>query len=154
MSYPVKDMDMNKPRKQFRPKNDIHMNWGKLLHSKECVRMELDVLPEITNLIMSVMLYRHSQYWVKTNKSTRHVRQNRQDLNYVNWEKLVHPKQRVRMVLNVVEWKRNLVAHGDAREEKWRGKRQMEWVASSLQLDSEHSPSSVTTNNKNMRHSG
>jgi len=37
-----------------------------------------------------------------------------------------------------VEWKRNLVAHGDARE-KWRGKRQMEWVASSLQLDSEQS---------------
>ena len=28
-----------------------------------------------------------------------------------------------------VEWKRNLVAHGDAREEKWRGKRRMEWVA-------------------------
>ena len=39
------------------------------------------------------------------------------------------------MILNVVwigalvEWKRNLVAHGDAREEKWRGKRRMEWVA-------------------------
>jgi len=30
---------------------------------------------------------------------------------------------------SVVEWKRNLVAHGDAREEKWRGKRRMEWVA-------------------------
>jgi len=28
----------------------------------------------------------------------------------------------------IVEWKRNLVAHGDAREEKWRGKRRMEWV--------------------------
>ena len=39
----------------------------------------------------------------------------------------------------VVEWKRNLVAHGDARKEKWRGKRRMEWVASSLQLDSEQS---------------
>ena len=38
-----------------------------------------------------------------------------------------------------VEWKRNLVAHGDAREEKWSGKRRMEWVASSLQLDSEQS---------------
>jgi len=45
----------------------------------------------------------------------------------------------------LVEWKRNLVAHSDAREEKWRGKRRMEWVASSLQLDSEHSQSSVTT---------
>ena len=39
----------------------------------------------------------------------------------------------------VVEWKRNLVAHGDAREDKWRGKRRMEWVASSLQFDSEQS---------------
>ena len=29
-----------------------------------------------------------------------------------------------------------MVTHGDAREEKWRGKRRMEWVASSLQLDS------------------
>ena len=28
-----------------------------------------------------------------------------------------------------IEWKRKLVAHGDAREEKWRGKRRMEWVA-------------------------
>jgi len=33
-----------------------------------------------------------------------------------------------------VEWKRRLVAHGDARQEKWRGKRRMEWVASSLAL--------------------
>ena len=39
----------------------------------------------------------------------------------------------------VVGWKRNLMAHGDAREEKWRGKRRMEWVASSLQFDSEQS---------------
>ena len=31
--------------------------------------------------------------------------------------------------VSYVEWKRNLVAHGDAREEKWRGKRRMEWVA-------------------------
>ena len=34
----------------------------------------------------------------------------------------------------LVEWKRNLMAHGDAREEKWRGKRRVEWVASSLPL--------------------
>ena len=32
----------------------------------------------------------------------------------------------------MLEWKLNLVAHGEAREEKWRGKRRMEWVASSL----------------------
>jgi len=34
----------------------------------------------------------------------------------------------------LLEWKRNLVAHGEAREEKWRGKRRMEWAASSLAL--------------------
>ena len=44
----------------------------------------------------------------------------------------------VGLELRAVEWKRNLVAHGDARE-KWRGKRRMKWVASSLQLDSEQS---------------
>jgi len=40
----------------------------------------------------------------------------------------------------MVEWKRNLVAHGDAREEKWRGKRRMEWVAkeSSVWLGTVH----------------
>ena len=39
-----------------------------------------------------------------------------------------------------LEWKRNLVAHGDAREEKWRGKRRMEWVAkqSSVWLGTVH----------------
>ena len=33
-----------------------------------------------------------------------------------------------------VELKRNLMAHGEAREEKWRGKRRMEWVASTHAL--------------------
>ena len=37
-------------------------------------------------------------------------------------------------VQNVVEYKRNLVAHGNARVEKWRGKRRMEGVASRLAL--------------------
>ena len=39
----------------------------------------------------------------------------------------------------LLEWKRNLMAHGDAREEKWRGKRRMVWVVSSFQFDSEQS---------------
>jgi len=39
----------------------------------------------------------------------------------------------------MLEWKRNLAAHGDAREEKWRGKRRMERVSRSFQLDSEQS---------------
>jgi len=34
----------------------------------------------------------------------------------------------------VVELKRNLMAHGEARGEKWRGKRRMEWVASTHAL--------------------
>ena len=34
--------------------------------------------------------------------------------------------------LNVLELVRNLVAHGDAREGKWRGNWRMEWVASTL----------------------
>ena len=35
-------------------------------------------------------------------------------------------------VCSVIEQKRNLMAHGDAWEGKWRGKRRMEWVATSL----------------------
>jgi len=38
------------------------------------------------------------------------------------------------------------VAHGDAREEKWSGKRRMEWVASSLQLDSHSKKASTRLN--------
>jgi hypothetical protein len=37
------------------------------------------------------------------------------------------------------------MAHGDAREGKWRGNWQMEWVASTLHTTSEHSVSSITT---------
>jgi len=38
-------------------------------------------------------------------------------------------KIKVKIKCPLVEWKRNLVAHGDAREEKLRVKRRMEWVA-------------------------
>jgi hypothetical protein len=38
----------------------------------------------------------------------------------------------------------NVMAHGDAREEKWRGNRQIEWVASILHTTSEHGVSSIT----------
>jgi len=37
------------------------------------------------------------------------------------------------------------MAHGDVREEKWRGNRRMEWVASTLHSLSEHGVSSITT---------
>ena len=56
--------------------------------------------------------------------------------NYANIQMLtkcdVHyclPRSDTTQFTRSVEWKRNLVAHGDAREEKWRGKRRMEWVA-------------------------
>ena len=37
------------------------------------------------------------------------------------------------------------MAHGDAREGKWRGNWRMEWVASTLDATSEHGVSSITT---------
>ena len=44
-----------------------------------------------------------------------------------------------------VESSRNVMAHGDAREGKWRGNCRMEWVASTLHTTSEHGVSSITT---------
>jgi len=46
---------------------------------------------------------------------------------------------------HLVESSWNVMAHGDAREEKWRGNWRMEWVASTLHTTSEHSVSSTTT---------
>jgi hypothetical protein len=46
---------------------------------------------------------------------------------------------------NTVECVWNLMAHGDAREGKWRGDWRMEWVASTLHTTSEHDVSSITT---------
>jgi len=37
------------------------------------------------------------------------------------------------------------MAHGDAREGKWRGHWRMQWVASTLHTTSEHGVSSITT---------
>jgi hypothetical protein len=45
----------------------------------------------------------------------------------------------------VLESSWNLMAHGDAREGKWRGNWRLEWVASTLHTTSEHGVSSVTT---------
>ena len=46
---------------------------------------------------------------------------------------------------SVVESSWNVIAHGDAREGKWRGNWRREWVASTLHTTSEHGVSSVTT---------
>jgi len=47
--------------------------------------------------------------------------------------------------LNHVESRCNVMAHGDAREGKWRGNWRMQWVASILHATSEHGVSSITT---------
>jgi hypothetical protein len=46
---------------------------------------------------------------------------------------------------DLVESSWNVIAHGDAREGKWRGNWRMEWVASTLHTTSEHGVSSITT---------
>jgi len=46
-----------------------------------------------------------------------------------------------------VESSWNVIAHGDARQGKWRGNWRMEWVASTLHTTSEHGVSSITTAN-------
>ena len=45
----------------------------------------------------------------------------------------------------LVESSWNVMAHGDAREGKWRGNWRMEWVASTLHTTSQHCVSSITT---------
>jgi len=44
-----------------------------------------------------------------------------------------------------LEYSWNVMAHGDAREIKWRENWRMEWVASTLHTASEHGVSSITT---------
>ena len=46
---------------------------------------------------------------------------------------------------NLVESRWNVMAHGDARERKWRGNWRMECVASTLHTTLEHGVSSITT---------
>ena len=48
-------------------------------------------------------------------------------------------------VYNLVESSWNVMAHGDARDGKWKGNWRMEWVASTLHTTSEHGVSSITT---------
>jgi len=45
----------------------------------------------------------------------------------------------------VLEYSWNVMAHGDAREGKWRGNWRMEWVASTFHTTSQHGVSSITT---------
>ena len=45
----------------------------------------------------------------------------------------------------IVDSSWNVMAHGDAREGKWRGNWRVEWVASTLHTTSKHGVSSITT---------
>ena len=47
--------------------------------------------------------------------------------------------------LSVLESSWNVMAHGGAREGKWRGNWRMDWVASTLHTSSEYDISSITT---------
>jgi hypothetical protein len=47
--------------------------------------------------------------------------------------------------LHTADWSWNVMAHGEAREGKWRANWRMEWVASTLYTTSEHGVSSITT---------
>ena len=49
------------------------------------------------------------------------------------------------MVIWRIDYSLNVMAHGDAREGKWRGNWRMEWVASTLHTTSKHGVSSITT---------
>ena len=49
------------------------------------------------------------------------------------------------MVYRALESSWNVMAHGDAREGKWRGNWRMEWVASTFQTTSQRGVSSIST---------
>ena len=75
--------------------------------------------------------------------------------NTEKWHKYpVHTKFQLRrcnanvicnIQLNKIESSWNVMAHGDAREGKWKGNWRMVWVASTLHTTSEHGVSSITT---------
>jgi hypothetical protein len=53
----------------------------------------------------------------------------------------------MRREYGLVESSWNVMAHGDAWEEKWRGNWRMEWVSSTFHTTSEHGVSCITTAN-------
>jgi len=60
----------------------------------------------------------------------------------VDWSSILTQKKNSRELIDS-SW--NVMAHGDARERKWRGSWRMGWVASNLHTNSEHDVSSITT---------
>jgi hypothetical protein len=65
---------------------------------------------------------------------------------FCNFPSLVRPAVRPSVEWTVlVDSSWNMMAHGDAREGKWRRNWRMEWVASTLHTTSEHGVCSITT---------
>jgi len=59
--------------------------------------------------------------------------------------RLVNLRSRTPNCLFAVDSNWNVMAHGDAREGKWRGNWRVEWVTSTLHTSSKHGVSSITT---------
>ena len=69
-----------------------------------------------------------------------------QPLHFPSSALTVFPSSRSAILVNMlVESSWNVMAHGDAREGKWRGNWRMEWVASTFHTTSEHGVASITT---------
>ena len=66
-------------------------------------------------------------------------------VHWTDYERWSHRYCRVALDVPLLQTSWNVMAHGDAREGKWRGNWQMEWVASTLHTTSEHGVSSITT---------
>ena len=65
--------------------------------------------------------------------------------NSASWSLRYYSTAMLTLVALRVDSSWNVMAHGDAREGKWRVVWRMEWVASTLHTTSEHGVSSITT---------
>jgi hypothetical protein len=84
-----------------------------------------------------VKLHTVSYIWNRSIHSCQSLRRYSSAASFVLWNSC-----RLRLLLKS-SW--NVMAHGDAREGKWRGNWRMKWVASTLHTTSEHGVSSITT---------
>ena len=83
-------------------------------------------------------------YWMHTEASKNNKKKRGQNwwaYLYLRSGKMKTRKERSRNVES--SW--NVMAHGNAREGKWRGNWRMEWVASTLHTTSEHGVSGIIT---------
>jgi hypothetical protein len=92
---------------------------------------------------MQLINFPEEHYYVLCKLACYKVNNGRQQVTALWW-----PSNRIPCccpsVRHLVESSWNVMAHGDAREGKWRGNWRMEWVASTLHTTSEHGVSSIT----------